>query len=112
MMRQGGAAKYQTCAEPFRIARINSAERRRQQIVSRAAAYHSLAPVSNIFELPRMKTCRAGRNSKSHRHHIRSRQRQLSWSSAKDEALAAIAPRRQPTHADVRAHRFKSRGIQ
>src|SRR5207248_7506923 len=78
MIGQCCAAKYQTCAEPFRIARINPAQRRHQQIVSRSATDHSLTPVNNNFELSRMKTCRVRRKSESQRHHIRSRQRQLS----------------------------------
>ena len=59
-----------------------------------------------------MKACRVACKSESERHHIRGRQGQPSWSSAKDKALASISPRRQQRHADVCAHRFESRGIE
>ena len=103
MIRQCGAAKYQTRAQPFGIAGINSPQRGNQKIIRRSFSQHAASPFGNRFESPWPQTGGARRESYAQIEDVGDIERELSRPTAKDESFAAVALRRQQRHSNVGA---------
>src|SRR5438067_7489029 len=112
MIGQIRFAKNQTGAETIWIAGIDSAQRRNQKIIRRAAAKDPASPIVNRFKLSRAQSRRVDCESTCQRNQLRDRQRQLLRLTAIDESLARFASHREERYADVCANRFQSRRTQ
>src|SRR5258707_10779937 len=109
MIGQIRFAKNQTDAETIWITGIDSAQRRNQKIIRRAAAKDPTTPTGNCLKRAWTQSCGVDCESTCQRNQLCNSQRQLLRLTAIDESLARFASRRDERYADVCAHPFQSR---